>query len=86
MSRKLRQIKSHYNTTYEESYVNLQKPTNATFIPEETMETNEETACIRQESEVVYSESKLAENTKTEGQEETESSKETVQSKTVCFP
>ena len=76
----------NHKITNKESYALLQKPTNATFIPEETMETNEETACIRQESEVVYSESKLAENTKTEGQEETESSKETVQSKTVCFP
>ena len=86
MSRTQRHIKSQSNIINGEYYAILQKPTNATFIPEETMETNEETACIRQESEVVYSESKLAENTKTEGQEETESSKETVQSKTVCFP
>ena len=42
MSRKLRHIKSQSNTTYEEHYANIKRPTNATFIPKETMETNEE--------------------------------------------
>ena len=70
MSRKLRHIKSLYNIKNEESNA-YKKPTVATFISKETMETNEETTGIRQESEVVHPESKLAENTKTEGQEET---------------
>ena len=60
MSRQHRHIKSHYNTTYEESYVNLQKPTNATFIPTKIMETNEEETSVRQASAFVYAESKLA--------------------------
>ena len=41
MSQTQRHIKSQHNTTYEESYA-ISKPTNATFIPTETMETDEE--------------------------------------------
>ena len=85
MSRKLRHIKSLYNIIkYEESNA-YKKPTVATFISKETMETNEETEGIRQESEVVYSESKLAENTKAEGQAETTCFAETMEGKTVGF-
>ena len=86
MNRNQKRIKNQFNTTNEVSYAIIQPPTNAAFISTEIMEANAKKEHIRQESEVVYSESKLAENTKTEGQEETESSKETVQSKTVCFP
>ena len=68
MSRKHRHIKSQSNPTYEEPYVIIEQPTNATFIPEKTMEINEETKDIRQKSEVVYYESKLAEDKETEGQ------------------
>ena len=42
MSRKQRHIKLQSITTYEEPYAIIERPTNATFIPKETMETNEE--------------------------------------------
>jgi hypothetical protein len=42
MSRKQRHIKSQSNITYEDPYAIIKQPTNATFIPTETMETNEE--------------------------------------------
>ena len=72
MSRKLRHIKSLYNIIkYEESNA-YKKPTVATFISKETMETNEETESVRQESQVVYDESKLAENKETKGQTQKE--------------
>ena len=61
MSQTQRHIKSQHNTTYEESYA-IPKPTNATFISKEIMETNEEKKHLRQESKVVYNESKLAED------------------------
>tara|TARA_X000001382_G_scaffold123681_1_gene107661 strand:- start:1429 stop:1611 length:183 start_codon:yes stop_codon:yes gene_type:complete len=60
MSPKTRHIKSLTNTTYEEPYAIIQEPTNATFISEKTMETNEEKESVRQESKVVYDESRLA--------------------------
>ena len=62
MSRKQRHIKSQSNTTYEEPYVIIKRPTNATFIPTEIMETNEEKDRVRQASKVVHNESKLAED------------------------
>ena len=67
MSRTHRHIISQHNIN-EEPYADIQEPTNATFIPEETMETNEETESIRQKNQVVYAESTLVENKKTEGQ------------------
>ena len=67
-----RHIKSQHNITYEEPYAIIQKPTNAAFISKETMEINEETESLRQESQVVYDESKLAENKETEGQTQKE--------------
>jgi len=42
MSRTQRLIKSQSNIINEEPYANIKRPTNATFIPTETMETNEE--------------------------------------------
>ena len=62
MSRKQRHIKSQSNTTYEEPYVIIKRPTNATFISTEIMETNEEKDRVRQASKVVHNESKLAED------------------------
>ena len=59
MSRQ-RHIKSKSTTTYEEPYVIIKRPTNATFIPTETMETNEEEKSVRQASELVPAESELA--------------------------
>ena len=60
MSPKQRHIKTQSITNYEEPYVIIERPTNATFIPTEIMETNEEEACIRQTCEVVHAESRLA--------------------------
>ncbi len=60
MSPKQRHIKTQSITTYEEPYAFIKRPTNATFIPTETMETNEEETCIRQACELVYAESELA--------------------------
>ena len=68
MSRQKRHIKSKSTTTYEEPYAIIKRPTNATFIPKETMETNEEETSIRQTCELVYAKSKLAQDKKTEGQ------------------
>ena len=68
MSRKQRHIKSQSNTTYEEPYVIIKRPTNATFIPTQTMETNEEETSVRQACEFVHAERELAENKETEGQ------------------
>jgi hypothetical protein len=72
MSHKHRHIKTHYNNTinYEESYA-ISKPTTATFISTEIMETNEENRSVRQTSEVIHNESKLVEDQETKGQEET---------------
>ena len=42
MSPKQRHIKSQSNINYEEPYAIITPPTNATFIPTETMETDEE--------------------------------------------
>ena len=60
MSRKQRHIKSQSTTTYEEPYAIIERPTNATFIPTETMETNEEKKSVRQASKLVSAESELA--------------------------
>ena len=68
MSRKQRHIKSQSITTYEEPYAIIERPTNATFIPTETMETNEEETSVRQTCELVYAESELAQDKETEGQ------------------
>ena len=54
-----RHIKSKSITTYEELYV-IKRPTNATFISTETIETNEEKKSVRQASELVPAESELA--------------------------
>ena len=81
MSRNQRHIKSQFNIINEESYA-LQKPTNATFISEETMEINEETTTVRQESENVSTESKMDEDKETKGQTETEAHSETMEGET----
>ena len=48
-----RHIKSQTNIN-EGSYATIEKSTNATFIPAETVETNEEKESVRQTSEIVY--------------------------------
>jgi hypothetical protein len=55
MSQLQRHIKSQ-STTYEEPYAIIERPTNATFIPTETMETNEEETSLRQACELVHAE------------------------------
>ena len=67
MSRQ-RHIRSKSTTTYEEPYVIIKRPTNATFIPTQTMETNEEETSVRQACELVYAESELALEKEIEGQ------------------
>ena len=66
MSRKHRHTKSN-TINHGESYA-TSKPTTATFISTEIMETDEEKDCLRRESEVVYNESRLVEDKETEGQ------------------
>ena len=46
-------IKQQSNITLQEPYA-ISKPTTATFISTEIVETNEEKTCIRQASQVVY--------------------------------
>ena len=84
MSLHKRHIKLQSTINYEEPYA-FQKPTTATFISTETMETNEEKTSVRQESEIVYAQSTLAENKKAEGQTQTTSVVEIMESKTVGF-
>ena len=60
MSQKQRHIKSQSNTINEEPYAIIKQPTNATFISTEIMETNEEETSVRQASELVHAESRLA--------------------------
>ena len=63
MSQLYRHIKSQ-QTYHEGPYATIQEPTITTFISKETMETNAEKECIRQESTIVHAQSKLAENSK----------------------
>ncbi len=60
MSRTYRHINTQYHTINEVSYAILQQPTNAAFIPKETMETNEETEGIRKTCKTLCSQSALA--------------------------
>ena len=63
----------YHKITNKESYALLQKPTNATIISKEIMETNEEKTSVRQENKIIYVKSKLAKDTKTKRQEEKKS-------------
>ena len=60
-------IKTQSNTTLQEPYAIISQPTTASFIPTETMETNAEKKSLRQTSEVVHSQPRLAEDKETEG-------------------
>ena len=73
MSRTKRHIRSQITINYEEPYA-FKKPTTATFISKETMETNAKKEDIRQTGETIYSQSALAKDKKTKGQEKEESS------------
>ncbi len=71
MSRTQRHIRSQYNTTYEEPYAIFKRPTTTTIISAKIMETNEKTEGLRQESEIVCTQSTLVKNKETKGQEKT---------------
>ena len=85
MSLHQRHIKSQSTINYEEPYAIIERPTNATFIPKETMETNEEKEGVRQTSQTVHAQSGLAEDKKAEGQTETTGFAKTMESETVGF-
>ena len=85
MSRKQRHIKTQSTTTYEEPYANIERPTNATFIPTETMETNEEKKSVRQASETLYVKSKLVKNQKTKRSKEKKSTCKIMEGKTISL-
>jgi hypothetical protein len=84
MSLNRRHIKSQSTINYEEPYA-FTEPTTATFISTKTMETNEEKEGVRQTSQIVHAQPRLAENTKAEGQAETTCFAETMEGKTVGF-
>ena len=63
----------NHKITNREPYAILQKPTNATIISKEIMETNEEKTSVRQENKIIYVKSKLAKDKKTKRQEEKKS-------------
>ena len=73
MSRTQRHIKSQHNIINEVSYAIFKWPANAAFISEKTMETNAEKESVRQAGKIISNESKLDEDKKTKGQEETQS-------------
>ena len=60
------------NTNYEESHA-ISKPTITAFISTKIMETDAEKESVRQASETIYDEPKLAKNQETERQEKTPS-------------
>ena len=67
MNRNPKRIKKQSNKINEVSYAIIKRPTTATFISTETMETNEEKEGVRQTSKTVHAKSGLAEDTKAEG-------------------
>ena len=68
MSHNQRHIKSHNNIIRnEEPYATIEWPTDATFISKEIVERNEKKESVRQESEVIYDESRLVKNKETKG-------------------
>ena len=84
MSLHQRHIKSQSTINYEEPYA-FTKPTTTAAISTKTMETNEEKTSVRQTSQIVYAQSRVAEDTKAEGQTETTCFAETMESETVGF-
>ena len=85
MSLHQRHIKKQSNTYNEVSYAHFKKPTTTATVSAETMETNEEKAYIRQTSQNVYAEPRLAEDSKTKRSKETTCFVKTMESKTVGF-
>ena len=81
----LRRIKQQSNIINGVSYAIIQQPTNAAFIPKETVETNEEKKDLRQASPSVYDEPKLAENTKTKRQKTSQGTYEIMEDEAVGY-
>ena len=67
MSRTKRHIESQITINYEEPYA-FKKPTTATFISKETMETNAKKEDIRQTGETLHAQSRLAQSEEAKGQ------------------
>jgi len=84
MSLLQRHIKSQSTINYEEPYA-FKKPTITAFISTQTMETNEEKEGLRQTSQTVYDQSRLAQGKEAKGQAETTCYAETMEGKTVGF-
>ena len=84
MSLYQRHIKSQSTINYEEPYA-FKKPTTAAFISTKTMETNEEKEGVRQTSEIVHTQRRLAKDKEAEGQAETTCFVKTMESKTIGF-
>jgi hypothetical protein len=84
MSLHQRHIKLQSTINYEEPYA-FTKPTTATFISTETMETNEEKEGVRQTCETLHAQSRLAKSEKAEGQTETTCFAKTMEGETVGF-
>ena len=84
MSLYQRHIKSQSTINYEEPYA-FKKPTNATFISTKTMETNKEKEGVRQTSQIVHTQRRLAKDKEAEGQTQTTCFAKTIQGKTVGF-
>jgi len=82
MNRNLNRIKSQSNTTNEVSYAIIQTPATTAFISAEIMERNEEKKSLRQTGKIVYDQSGLAENKKTERQEKKTGPNENMEGKT----
>ena len=84
MSLHQRHIKLQSTINHEEPYA-FKKPTNATFISTKTRETNEEKEGVRQTSQVVHTQRRLAKDKEAEGQAKTTCFAKTMESKTVGF-
>jgi len=65
--------KFNHKITNRTSYAFLQQPTNATVIPKEIMEDDEEKKSLRQKSQIIYVKSRLAKDKETKRQEEKKS-------------
>ena len=63
-------IKQQSNPTLQEHYA-ISQPTTTAFISTEIMETDAEKESVRQASETIYDEPKLAKNQETKRQEKT---------------
>ena len=85
MSRTLSHIKRQTNTLSEVLYANHEKPTTTASFSEEIMEGNAKATSIRQKDKIIYTQSKVVENTKTKRKEKKESAVETMENASTCL-